>query len=107
MPARGETARGHFLRTGIKKPRKGKDQRMIKNTAGITDAKKAIHAYFNKDVEVKVNLGRNKELTFCGKLTGIYPALFTVSPFEKDFKGKTSYSYSEYLCGTVSLKALG
>lgn len=58
-------------------------------------------------MEVKVNLGRNKELCYCGKLTGIYPALFKVSPFEKDFKGKTSYSYSEFLCGTVKLKSLG
>ena len=80
---------------------------MIKNIAKINDAKKAVYTFFNKNVEVKVNLGRNKELTYRGKLTGIYPALFTVSPFEKDFKGKTSYSYPEFLCGTVSLKALG
>lgn len=80
---------------------------MIKNTSGISDAKRAINGFLNKDVEVKVNLGRNRELTFCGRLTGMYPALFTVRPYEKDFKGKTSYSYSEYLCGTVRLKALG
>lgn len=99
--------RGYFLFRGIKREKFGNHRGMIKNTTGIKDAKMAINSYFNKDVEVKVNLGRNKELTFCGKLTGIYPALFTVSPFEKDFKGKTSYSYSEFLCGTVSLKALG
>ena len=80
---------------------------MIKNTSGINDAKKAVNEFAGKDVEVKVNLGRNKELFYCGKLTGIYPALFKVSPFEKDFKGKTSYSYSEFLCGTVKLKSLG
>ncbi|MFR6055620.1 MAG: Veg family protein [Eubacteriales bacterium] len=80
---------------------------MIKNTSGINDAKKAVNEFAGKDVEVKVNLGRNKELCYCGKLTGIYPALFKVSPFEKDFKGKTSYSYSEFLCGTVKLKSLG
>ena len=78
-----------------------------KLTSGINDAKKAVNEFAGKDVEVKVNLGRNKELCYCGKLTGIYPALFKVSPFEKDFKGKTSYSYSEFLCGTVKLKSLG
>ena len=35
---------------------------MIKNTSGIGDAKKAVAEFFNKDVEVKVNLGRNKEV---------------------------------------------
>ena len=78
-----------------------------KLTSGINDAKKAVNEFAGKDVEVKVNLGRNKELCYCGKLTGIYPALFKVSPFEKDFKGKTSYSYSEFLCGTVKRKSLG
>jgi len=32
--------------------------------------------------------------------------LFTVTPTDKNFKGKTSYSYSEYMCGRVKLKFL-
>ena len=58
----------------------------------------------NKKVAVTVNLGRNKKMTFSGVLEGVYPALFTVLPDEKNFLGKTSYSYSEYLCGNVKLK---
>ena len=80
---------------------------MIKSTQNLALIKQEIQKFYEKEVRVHVNLGRNKELTFCGRLTGMYPALFTVRPYEKDFKGKTSYSYSEYLCGTVRLKALG
>lgn len=80
---------------------------MIKSSLSISDAKEKINGFFNKQVEVTVNLGRNKAVSYCGVLTGIYPALFTVKPFEKDYKGKTSYSYSEYLCGTVKIKNYG
>ena len=34
----------------------------------------------------------------------MYPALFTVRPNDKNFLGKTSYSYAEVLCGSVKIK---
>ena len=77
---------------------------MIKKGSSISLVKNKILSYYNKDVEVTVNLGRNKKVSFLGKLTGVYPALFTVSPFDKSFIGKTSYSYQEYLCGQVLIK---
>lgn len=77
---------------------------MIKITDSLPDAKKRITELKEKPVEVTLNLGRNKFVSFTGVLSGVYPALFTVSPFDKSFKGKTSYSYSEYLCGRVNLK---
>ncbi|MBO7377524.1 MAG: Veg family protein [Clostridia bacterium] len=75
---------------------------MIKSNGSISSAKERIERLFGKDVSVKVNLGRNKFASFSGKVTGIYPALFTVSPTD-DFKGKTTYSYSEMLCGSVKI----
>ena len=57
-------------------------------------------------VAVKVNLGRNKSVSYSGVLSGIYPALFTVKPDDKDFLGKTAYSYSDVLCGNVKIKRL-
>ena len=77
---------------------------MIKTTGSIIEVKNAILKLQPKDVEVTLNLGRNKFITFLGRISGVYPALFTVLPFDKEFKGKTSYSYSEYLCGRVKLK---
>ena len=78
---------------------------MIKSTVDISEVKKAIALLTQKPVTVMVDLGRNKRISFDGTLTGVYPALFTVSPFDKTFKGKTSYSYSEYMCGRVRVKA--
>ncbi len=78
---------------------------MIKASKNLSEAKKEITELSGKAVSVTVNLGRNKTVAYSGTLSGIYPSLFTVAPFDKDFKGKTSYSYSEYLCKNVVLKA--
>ncbi|MBE7060978.1 MAG: hypothetical protein E7382_00405 [Clostridiales bacterium] len=76
---------------------------MIKNTASIIEVKERIKNLQEQSVEVTLNLGRNKFVKFSGVVKGVYPALFTVLPLDKDFKGKTSYSYSEYMCGRVKL----
>ena len=77
---------------------------MIKSNITLSQVKETIKKMQSKDVDVTLNLGRNKFVSFSGKLTGVYPALFTVIPFDASFKGKTSYSYSEYMCGRVKLK---
>ena len=76
---------------------------MIKSTATLSQVKNTIKRMQERSVEVTVNLGRNKFVSFQGVLKGVYPALFTVQPIDKSFKGKTSYSYSEYMCGKVRL----
>lgn len=77
---------------------------MIKPKSDIAAVKKTISDYLRRQVDVTVNLGRNKYLRYCGELSGVYPALFTVRPNDKDFLGKTSYSYAEVLCGSVKIK---
>ena len=77
---------------------------MIKTTSSLSQVKEIIGKMNLKQVEVTLNLGRNKYVRFKGVLSGVYPALFTVRPFDKTFTGKTSYSYNEYLCGKVRLK---
>ena len=67
--------------------------------------KRAVEGCYLKPVTVKLNLGRNKFVTFPATVNGVYPSLFTVSPDDKHFLGKTAYSYSELLCGRVKLKA--
>lgn len=76
---------------------------MIKANLTINAIKDAVKALSGKDVTVKLNLGRNKYVTFPAVVNGIYPSLFTVSPFDKNFLGKTAYSYSEILCGRVKV----
>ena len=76
---------------------------MIKAVNNIASVKKEIFSCLNEDVNVKVNLGRNKFVTYRGKVTNVYPALFTVLPYG-EFSGKTSFSYSEVMCGAVTVK---
>lgn len=92
--------------TGDKKQKKGHTYGMIKPTKRISDVKQMVKAYSAQHVSVKVNLGRNKSVIYQGVLSGVYPALFTVKPDDKNFLGKTAYSYSDVLCGNVKLKKL-
>ena len=79
---------------------------MIKSSLSLSQVKETISKMKERPVDVTLNMGRNKLINFSGKIVGVYPALFTVSPFDKSFKGKTSYSYSEYMCGRVRLKEI-
>ena len=76
---------------------------MIKVNTTISEIKEKINGLNQKPVTVKLNLGRNKFVTFAATLSGIYPSLFTVLPADKNFLGKTAYSYSEILCGRVKI----
>ncbi|MBQ3495998.1 MAG: Veg family protein [Clostridia bacterium] len=75
---------------------------MIKQNKCVSVIKKDIEALFEKPVKITQNLGRNKYVSFFGVITGVYPALFTVLPKDK-YLGKTSFSYSEVLMGSVKV----
>ena len=77
---------------------------MIKPTSSVQQIKNAVQGVYLKPVTIKLNLGRNKFVTFPATVSGVYPSLFTVSPEDKNFLGKTAYSYSEILCGRVKLR---
>ena len=79
---------------------------MIKPTKRISDVKQMVKSCSLQRVAVRVNLGRNKSVSYNGTLSGVYPALFTVKPDDKDFLGKTAYSYSDVLCGNVKIKKI-
>jgi len=79
---------------------------MIKSGATISSIKNDIQTLKGNSITVKLNLGRNKFVTFPAVINEIYPSLFTVSPYDKSFLGKTAYSYSEILCGRVKIEKL-
>ena len=84
----------------------GNTEGMIKPTKNIKDVKQMVKDCSSQRVAVRVNLGRNKSVSYSGILSGIYPSLFTVKPDDKDFLGKTAYSYSDVLCGNVKIKRI-
>ncbi|MBO5526204.1 MAG: Veg family protein [Clostridia bacterium] len=79
---------------------------MMKQIRSLAEIKRVIEGYYDRPVSVKVNLGRNKVSSYRGRLSGVYPALFTVLPDDKTYLGKTTYSYSEILCGSVRVSPL-
>lgn len=79
---------------------------MIKPQKSIQEIKRMIQTCYLSRVAVQVDLGRNKRLKFHGTLSGMYPALFSITPEQADFNGKTTYSYADVLCGTVKLKKI-
>ena len=93
-----------FCPMRIKSAAKGNNSVMIKPTQNLQAIKDNIRSFYDTDVDVRVNLGRNKIVQFTGRLSGVYPALFTVAPHDKNYRGKTAYSYSEIICGSVRIK---
>ena len=76
---------------------------MIKSNKNLQDAKNYITKLKGKEIEVLVNLGRNKKARYNGTLSEVYPALFTIKP-QSNVLVKTSFSYSELLCGGVKIR---
>ena len=79
---------------------------MIKNIGDYSIIKKSVAKLKGGRVLVTQNLGRNKFVSYSGIVTGVYSALFTVIPDKPRFDGKTSFSYSEIMCGNVRLKKI-
>lgn len=92
-----------LLFVGINVAKIAHNQTMIKTKISLNDAKKYVRSLMGKSIDVKVNLGRNKSVCYHGVIAAMYPALFTIAPSEC-FNGKTSFSYSELLCGGVKLR---
>ena len=78
---------------------------MIKTALNYEKVKRAVEILRGRTVRVTQNLGRNKLCSYDGVVTGVYQALFTVAPIA-EYKGKTSFSYSEIMCGNVSIKTV-
>ena len=76
---------------------------MIKQKVDYSNVKKAVERLLGEKVKIAVNVGRNKFVSFDATVSACYQALFTVAPLIP-FTGKTSFSYSEVLCGSVRIK---
>jgi uncharacterized protein Veg len=77
---------------------------MIKSNLTISAVKSQIEGFIGKPIVVQLNLGRNKFVTYGATLSGVYGSLFTVLPDDRNFLGKTSFSYAEILCGRVNVQ---
>ena len=76
---------------------------MIKSGRDLNSVKRAVEKLKGTLIDVKVNLGRNKFVSYEGVLAKVYSSLFTIEP-SREFKGKTSFSYAELMCGNVKIR---
>lgn len=79
---------------------------MIKSMQNISTIKQDIQDKRLKQVSVRFSPGRNKVICYTGTLTGVYPQIFTVSPDDKTYYGKTTYAYTDVLSGAVKITEL-
>ena len=66
----------------------------------IEEVKNKIKANLNKNIEIKVYGMRNRNATYVGYISNVYPALFTVNINGID----KSFNYVDVLTGDVKIK---
>lgn len=74
---------------------------MYHKFATIQDVKEKIEELKGKDVHFRINKGRNKIVELQAEVTQVYPSMFIIKPTTRVDLDKTSYSYSDVLCGDI------
>ena len=70
---------------------------------GIEDIKAKVYELQGKSIEMVVNRGRNKFVTLNAIIERVYPSMFIIKPLQKTPLDRFSFSYSDVLCGDISL----
>ncbi len=70
----------------------------------LTLAKQRVQDSVGKQVNFRINKGRNKIVKFKGTITQVYPAMFVISTPEQVELDKLSYSYFDMVCGDIDFK---
>lgn len=68
----------------------------------MEEVKQRINAMKGKNVNFVINKGRNKFVEINALIEKVYPSMFIIKPNEKVDLARTSYSYSDVLCGEIS-----
>jgi len=68
---------------------------------GLNEIKKIVKSLQGKSVEMVVNKGRNKLVTVNATIDKVYPSMFIIKPEETAVLDRTSFSYSDILCGDI------
>lgn len=71
--------------------------------ANILQVKEKILSLKGKNIQLRVNKGRNKIVTLTAIIDQVYPSMFVITPTSTVDLDRKSYSYSDVLCGDVKL----
>ncbi|MFQ6724167.1 MAG: Veg family protein [Clostridia bacterium] len=78
---------------------------MKRGITTLNDIKQAVMSLKGESVELHINRGRRKVLTFNGIIDNVYTSVFTVK--DKIVSTLThTYSYSDILCGEVKINKI-
>ncbi len=69
--------------------------------ANILQVKEKILSLKGKNIQLKVNKGRNKIVTLTAIIDQVYPSMFVITPTSTVDLDRKSYSYNDVLCGDV------
>ena len=67
----------------------------------IQDVKEKVEELKGQDVQFRINKGRNKIMELKAVIDQVYPSMFVIKPQKYTDLDKTSYSYSDVLCGDI------
>lgn len=67
----------------------------------LYDVKDKINNLKGKNINLKINKGRNKIVSLTATINQIYPSMFIITPTSKVNLDRMSYSYNDVLCGDV------
>lgn len=74
---------------------------MADNKNSIDMAKRHIQNLVGKNIMFKVNKGRNKYVTYNGKINNAFPSIFTIEAQDEEEVKTLSYSYNDVLTKVI------
>ena len=81
----------------------GRDGAVIVRVGSIklNEVKSIVRSLQGKSTKMVINRGRNKLITLNATIDQVYPSMFIIKPDEVTVLDRTSFSYSDILCGDI------
>jgi len=67
----------------------------------LNEVKEIVKSLQGKTIEMIINRGRNKLVTVDAVIDKVYPSMFIIKPLDMVELDRTSFSYSDLLCGDI------
>lgn len=80
-----------------------KGAKKMTTNANILQVKEKILSLKGKNIQLRVNKGRNKIVTLTAIIDQVYPSMFVITPTSIVDLDRKSYSYNDVLCGDIKL----
>lgn len=77
----------------------------MKKSVTLDSAKSYVESLVGRNVDLKVNRGRNKIKRYKGKITEAHPHVFIVK-LDNDLFDRISCTYTDLLCGSIHIESV-